>query len=120
MDLDAYRKAGWTDDLLVQHGHATRATPPPAPTVAQPPAVPAAPTPGVSTPSVPATPPATPSPSNPAPPPYDGYMATGAAAPPPATPVRTMLPAANGATYEAMIAAGWTDAMLVQQGMMAP
>jgi len=47
-------------------------------------------------------------------------MATGAAAPPPAAPVRTMLPAANGATYEAMIAAGWTDAMLVQHGMMAP
>jgi len=30
-----------------------------------------------------------------------------------------MLPAANGATYEQMIAAGWTDAMLIQHGMMA-
>lgn len=34
-------------------------------------------------------------------------------------PARVMLPAANGATYEAMIAAGWTDALLVQHGMMA-
>lgn len=37
----------------------------------------------------------------------------------PAVPVRRMLPAANGATYEAMTAAGWTDALLVQHGMMA-
>jgi hypothetical protein len=40
-------------------------------------------------------------------------------APVPAGPVHTMLPAANGATYEAMIAAGWSDALLVQHGMMA-
>lgn len=121
VDLDAYRKAGWTDDLLVQHGHATRAAPAPLP--ASPPPVPGVPTPAASTPPVPGAAPATPSPSNPVPPPYDGYMATGAAAPPPAAPaapVRTMLPPANGATYEAMIAAGWTDAMLVQHGMMAP
>jgi hypothetical protein len=26
----------------------------------------------------------------------------------------------NGATYEQMIAAGWTDALLVQHGMMLP
>lgn len=38
--------------------------------------------------------------------------------PPPAAPARVMLPAANGATYEAMVAAGWTDALLVQHGMM--
>jgi len=38
---------------------------------------------------------------------------------PPAAPVRVMLPAANGTTYEAFIAAGWTDALLVQHGMMA-
>jgi len=37
---------------------------------------------------------------------------------PPAAPVRVMLPAAQGATYEAMIAAGWTDALLIQHGMM--
>jgi hypothetical protein len=30
-----------------------------------------------------------------------------------------MLPAAGGATYEQMLAAGWTDATLRQHGMMA-
>lgn len=41
---------------------------------------------------------------------------------PPATPspIRTMLPAANGIAYEQYIAGGWTDAQLVAQGMMAP
>jgi hypothetical protein len=39
--------------------------------------------------------------------------------PPPAAPAHVMLPPANGATYEAMIAAGWTDATLIQMGMMA-
>lgn len=60
-----------------------------------------------------------------APAPYDGFMAAPPApvAPPPAPPVsavpqRMMLPAANGATYEQMIAAGWTDATLLQHGMM--
>ena len=122
VDLEAYRKAGWTDDLLVQHGHATRAVAAPAPLPASPPPVPGVPTPGAPTHPVPGAAPATPSPSNPAPPPYDGYMAAGAAPPPatPTAPVRVMLPPANGATYEAMIAAGWTDAMLVQHGMMAP
>lgn len=47
--------------------------------------------------------------------------------PPPAYPeiltpyasqVRNMLPPAQGATYEQMIAAGWTDQLLVQHGMM--
>jgi hypothetical protein len=45
------------------------------------------------------------------------------AAPPPPPPVqqgKVMLPAALGASYEAMIAAGWTDAALIQHGMMAP
>ena len=43
-----------------------------------------------------------------------------AAAPPipPPAPVRIMLPAANGATYEQMIQAGWTDVLLIQHGMM--
>jgi len=42
------------------------------------------------------------------------------AAPPvaPVAPARVMLPPAQGATYEAMIAAGWTDALLVAHGMM--
>ena len=42
--------------------------------------------------------------------------------PPPvpvAAPVRTMLPAAGGATYEQCIAAGWTDALLIEHKMMA-
>lgn len=38
---------------------------------------------------------------------------------PPAAPGRTMLPAAQGATYEQMIAAGWTDDTLRAHGMMA-
>lgn len=44
----------------------------------------------------------------------------GAAVPPvPSAPAaRVMLPAANGATYDAMRAAGWTDEQLVQHGMM--
>lgn len=40
------------------------------------------------------------------------------APPVPAAPVHTMTPAAQGATYEQMIAAGWTDALLRQHGMM--
>jgi hypothetical protein len=31
-----------------------------------------------------------------------------------------MLPAAGGATYEAMLAAGWTDETMVANGMMQP
>lgn len=38
---------------------------------------------------------------------------------PPAAPVRQMLPAAGAHTYEALIAAGWTDASLRASGMMA-
>lgn len=37
----------------------------------------------------------------------------------PVAPQRRMLPLANGATYEQMIANGWTDALLVQHRMMA-
>lgn len=36
----------------------------------------------------------------------------------PVAPVRQMTALAQGASYEAMIAAGWTDATLVQHGMM--
>lgn len=43
-----------------------------------------------------------------------------APAPPPAAPVHQMTPAANSATYEQMIAAGWTDETLIQHGMMLP
>lgn len=37
---------------------------------------------------------------------------------PPAPAARIMTAAANGASYESMIAAGWTDALLLQHGMM--
>jgi len=53
--------------------------------------------------------------------PHHGFVANaGSPVPPPApaAPQHVMLPAANGATYEAMIAAGWTDELLVQHGMM--
>lgn len=128
VNLDAMRAQGWTDDLLVQHGHATRPTAPPPP----PPGVGG---PGAATTAAPPPPTgATASPSNaaPPPPPYGGYMAApaggaappppppGAGAPPPPPPAgRVMLPAANGQTYEQMISSGWTDALLVQHGMMA-
>lgn len=36
----------------------------------------------------------------------------------PATPVHQMSPAANGIAYEAYIAQGWTDAQLIQNGLM--
>lgn len=56
-----------------------------------------------------------------APAPYDGYMATGGApeAPgaPPAEPI--MLPAANGVSYAAYKAKGWTDDQLRQHGFIA-
>jgi len=43
-------------------------------------------------------------------------------APPPAPTavVRHMTAKAAGATYEALLAAGWTDALLIQHGMMVP
>ncbi len=40
------------------------------------------------------------------------------AAPP--APAHVMLPAAGGNSYEALVNLGWTDALLVQHGMMAP
>lgn len=39
-------------------------------------------------------------------------------APPPAAPVKMMTALAAGVTYEAMIAAGWNDAQLIQHGYM--
>ena len=42
------------------------------------------------------------------------------APPAPAAPVRQMSAAANGATYEQYIAAGWNDAQLVAGGLMLP
>lgn len=88
---EAWRAQGWTDEQLITAGHMAQ------PVVMAPAAPPPAP------PAPPAAPPAPP-PTPPAPPPAPG---------------RVMLPAANGQTYEAMLAAGWTDALLVQHGMMA-
>lgn len=68
-------------------------------------AAPAAP---VAPPVPPVAPPVTPNP---------GFLTPPV---PPVAPARVMLPAANGATYEQLIGAGWTDALLVQHGMMAP
>ena len=64
-------------------------------------------------PPLPAAPPVAPHTAILNPPPVPGVPAT-----PPPAPVRVMLPAAQGATYDQMIAAGWTDALLIQHGMM--
>lgn len=97
---EAYKAAGWTDDQLVAAGYmaAPVSAPPPAPSA--PPPAPSAP------PPAPATPPPPPAASTPP--------------PPPAAPVRQMLPAAGATTYEAYLAAGWTDAQLIAAGYMAP
>lgn len=81
--------AGWTDATLVEHGYMT---PPLAGAAAS------------STQSSTTT-----SPSSPPPPPaYDGFM-PGA---------KTMTAKAAGQTYDAMVAAGWTDATLIEHGYM--
>ena len=90
---------------------------PAAPAVAPPPGAPAAPAAYVPPPA------AAPNPAFLQPPPSAPAVgappAPPAYAPPPAAPVRRMLPAANGATYESCIAQGWTDATLIQHGLMA-
>jgi hypothetical protein len=120
----------------------------PAPIAPPVPGVPAAgptpaapPVPGAGAPPLPAA--GSPVPGSPAPAPYTGYMGAPAAGPtptagvapvaspaapvptaPPSAPIASptsgpvMLPAANGATYEQMIAAGWTDETLRAHGMM--
>ena len=53
------------------------------------------------------------------PPPVPQAPATPMAPPPaPAAPVRQMTAAAQGIPYESYIQQGWTDAMLVQNGLM--
>lgn len=89
---------------------------PQIPGVAPAPLVPAGsvPMPSVPVPGAPAPIPVTPNPSFvQVPPPVP-------MAPPPAPsiPVRQMTPAAQGIPYDAYIAQGWTDALLVQNGMM--
>jgi hypothetical protein len=75
-----------------------------------------APMPSAPAPGAPAPIPVTPNPGFvQVPPPAPAPMA-----PPPApvAPVRQMTAAANGVTYEAYVAAGWSDAQLVQNGLM--
>lgn len=104
--------AGWTDATLVQHGMMQAAAPampapppapalPPGPPVGAPPVVPpAAPSATFLTPGAPPAPP-------------------GAPPVPPAPPAaHVMLPAAQGVTYDAFKAQGWTDEQLRAQGMM--
>jgi hypothetical protein len=91
--------------------------PPGAPAAASAPVyTPPAPTPVAAAPAAPAAPAMVVQP-------HPGFLAGPGAAPPPpvvGTPVRLMLPAAGQITYEQYIANGWTDALLVQHGMMAP
>jgi hypothetical protein len=90
---------GWTDAAMIAQGYML------APAVAVPPPLPvgSAPVPAAPAPTAPVPPP------SPVTPKADIL----------AIPGRAMLPAANGATYESFIAQGWTDALLVQHGMMA-
>jgi hypothetical protein len=92
-------------------GGMSAAPPPPAPT-APAPAAPPPPAPVAAAPA-PAAPPAVavvPQPSMIAPPPP--------VAPPAASTSPVLTAKANGATYEAMVAAGWTDATLRQHGYL--
>lgn len=87
------------------------ATPLAAAPAPQPVAAPA-PAPAAASPSPVAASPVT---ASPAPPP-----APAAPAAPAPAPVRQMTAAANGVTYDAHIAAGWTDDQLVANGLMLP
>lgn len=68
--------------------------------------------------------PAMTSPSNGLPPPVNPAFLDVPAAPPPpppaAPPAKQLTPKAAGASYADLIKAGWTDALLVQHGMMLP
>lgn len=77
--------------------------------------LPLAPAGSVPTPSAPA-------PVAPAPIPVTPNPAFVQVPPPaaPVAPVRQMTAAANGIAYEAYVAQGWTDALLVQNGLMLP
>jgi hypothetical protein len=60
-------------------------------------------------------------PASPLPPPNPAILHVPAPSVPvaaPVAPVRQMTPAAGGHTYESLIGAGWTDAQLIQQGLM--
>ena len=102
----------------------TAYAPPPLPGVPQIPGAVAAPLPqggfapmpSAPVPGAPAPIPVTPNPGFvQVPPPVPAPMAPPLA---PASPVRQMTAAAQGVTYEAYVAAGWSDAQLVQNGLM--
>ena len=67
------------------------------------------PMPSAPVPGAPAPIPVTPNP---------GFVQVPPPAPAPVIPVRQMTAAAQGVTYEAYVAAGWSDAQLVQNGLM--
>lgn len=99
--IEGLRAAGWSDDQMVTAGYATR----PAPAAATPPPPSDAGTPPPP-PSTAAAPPA---------PPHTAWMD-----PHGAPQGFKMTPAAQGAKYPDMLAAGWTHELLVQHGMVAP
>ena len=64
------------------------------------------------------TPPATAAPAPVAPPVIPSYPEILTPPVPPVAVARVITDKANGATYEQLIAAGWTDELLVQNGLM--
>lgn len=50
--------------------------------------------------------------------PHPGFLQGPPQMPAPPAPVRTMTPKAQGYSYEQLIAQGWTDQVLIQQGLM--
>ena len=77
-----------------------------------------APMPSAPVPGAPAPIPVTPNPGFVQMPPPAAAPAPMAPPPVPVAPVRQMTAAAQGVTYEAYVAAGWSDAQLVQNGLM--
>ena len=69
-------------------------------------------------PGAPAPIPVTPNPGFVQVPPPAAAPAPMAPPPAPVAPVRQMTAAAQGVTYDAYVAAGWSDAQLVQNGLM--
>jgi hypothetical protein len=115
---EALKAGGWSDDQMIAAGHATRPAPvvaaPLPPSNATPPAVPVAPTLPASIThgtaggaGAPPPPSVTPSPSS-----YTGFMQA------PAGPTLTAAAVAQGYTYDALKGAGWTDAQMIQQGLL--
>jgi hypothetical protein len=98
-----YHAAGWTDEMLIEGEYmlapVKAKTPPPPPNKVKP----AAPPP-------PAAKAKTPPPPSKGVKPHTAILA--------GAPAHVMLPAADGATYEDLIALGWTDETLIEHEMM--